>query len=130
MQPSQKPNDKGPSKKLKPHFYKFKKGNDESKLLDLEAEMMFDQNNELGQSYNNSPDKSRDNFITGDMRTDYSMMVKSMLAKAKKQKISLKKKKSKRQQSKSAEPSPSKNKQQTNARKVLKMKLKVPKAER
>ena len=45
---------------------------------------MFDQQNILAESFNNSPEKTLDNNITGDMKTDYSVMLKSMLAKAKK----------------------------------------------
>jgi hypothetical protein len=62
----------------------LKKGNEESKIFELEGEMMFDNNIELGESYNNSPERQQD--ISGETKNDYSVMLKSMLAKAKKQK--------------------------------------------
>jgi hypothetical protein len=42
LQPRLNKDEKVPSKKLKPHFYKFKKAGDDNKILDLEGEMMFD----------------------------------------------------------------------------------------
>ena len=57
------------------------------------------------------------------------MMVKSMLAKAKKQKLNQKKKRN-AGKSHSVEPSPSKQKQPAKTHKVLKMKLKVPKPQK